>query len=221
MTPDHIRTEIDRLIAELLSTGLAMDSNPSTVASPERNLRIATWVRYRPTTELAFTTVEEYRWFVENRQYNLILFDGSLLQITYKFRRRELVEHRLCYYPCPFHLDREEWEMYQEMGLGLLDLLEDFSLEEFQGHLRLRSPIRFDFDLQRAGENHPASHLHLGQQHCRIPVFAPLSIGHFIRFVFGNFYPDQWADFLHKWPCERLGRTITAGQGRRLHLNCT
>ena len=36
-----------------------------------------------------------------------ILFDGSLIQISYDFDYSELVGHRLLYFPCPFDLDPE------------------------------------------------------------------------------------------------------------------
>lgn len=221
ITPDYVRNEIERLGHDLFQKELALDFRPSVIKTLEGNIKATTWVDCRPSTDLIFTTVDEYRWYVQNKQYSVLLFDGALLQISYKFKRRQVVEHRLCFYPCPFHLSTEERDIYQEMGYGLLDIFEDFNFNEYQSHLRLQSPIRFDFDSERATQDHPASHFHLSREHCRIPVFAPLRIGHFIQFVFENFYPEQWHDFsfLREWPSKKLHRTITPDQERLLHLN--
>ena len=222
MTPHSTRSEIEKLTTNLLITGLAIDSNPSVIEFPSKNLRTVTWARCMPSTDVVFATVDEYQWLVQNRQFNSILLDGSLLQISYTFRRNDLIEHRLCFYPCPVHLEPEEWKLYQEAGLGLLEIFEDLSLEEFQNHLRLQSPVRFDFDLDSAMEDHPASHLHLLREDCRIPVFAPLSIGRFIQFVFRHFYPEQWKShgFLREWSHEKFNTTLTDKQRKQLHLAC-
>jgi hypothetical protein len=173
-----------------------------------------------PSTDTVFATIDEYQRLVQNRQYNSILFDGSLLQISYTFRRNNLIKHRLCFYPCPFYLEPDEWELYQQAGLGLLDIFEPLSFDKFQNHLRLQSPVRFDFDLDSATEDHPASHLHLLREDCRIPVFAPLSIGHFVQFVFRHFYPEQWQsyEFLREWSREKYDTMLTDKQRRQLHL---
>jgi hypothetical protein len=107
------------------------------------------------------------------------------------------------------------------MGYGLVEILEDLSPQELKERLNLQSPIRFDFNREKAREDHPASHVHMLRNECRIPVFAPLSIGHFVKFVFRQFYPEKWKDsvFLQDWPCTRFDRTVTRLQEKQIHLN--
>jgi hypothetical protein len=222
MTPDSIRSEIDRLITGFLKAELIVDSTPHIIHFSPNNLRTITWSVFNPSLDTLFATVDEYKRLVLNRQYSLILLDGSLLQFSYTFQRDNLIKHRLCFYPFPLSLEPEEWEVYQEMGIGLVDILEDLGFEEYQRRLQLRSPIRFDYDLHNANSNHPASHLHIVRSDCRVPVFAPLSIGHFVRFVFRNFYFEQWEtfDFVRTWPVEWHNRTLTSDEMKQIHLNC-
>lgn len=222
MTPNTIRSELDRLISELLNAELVIDSTPHVIDSSPRNIKTVTWSAFRPPDKLLFGTLNEYKWLVQNRQFSVILFDGSILQISYTFQRGDLIRHRLCFYPYPLFLELEEWEMYQEMGFGLIDILENFNLEEFQKHLQLQSPLRFEFDLNNARENHPVSHLHLLRNDCRVPVFAPLSIGNFVQFIFRNFYSEHWNthESLRDWPQEWCTRTVTDEEIKRVHFNC-
>jgi hypothetical protein len=88
--------------------------------------------------------------------------------------------------------------------------------------LRLRSALRFDFDQDAATQAHPASHLTIAHQDCRIAVFAPLSVGHFVRFVFRNFYPHAWKDhaFLRDWPLHQFNRCIHTDHRNELFIEC-
>jgi len=55
----------------------------------------------------AFGSIDEYLWYLERRFFVVVLFDGSLLQITYRFERLVVKYHRLCFYPCPVTLDND------------------------------------------------------------------------------------------------------------------
>lgn len=98
-------------------------------------------------------------------------------------------------------------------------------IELFRGHgeeyLRLRTPVRFDFDPDAAAERHPASHLSLNDQDCRIPVRGPMSLGHFIEFVFRHFYSSVWAkhDFLADTHREPMSRMLTPEHEAWIHLD--
>lgn len=221
MTVQQVCREINRLRSELFEAELAIDFNQTVVAHFGDHVTSVTWAGCSPSTQLRFATLGEHSCLLRKRQFTVVLFDGALLQMSYKFRRDALIEHRLCFYPFPLQLEPEEREAYQEMGLGLLEILESFSFSEFRERLSLQSPIRFDYDVERASGDHAASHVHLLRSNCRIPVFAPLSTGHFIQFVFRRFYPEQWAQFgfLASWPCRQAQRTVTADHERQLYLN--
>jgi hypothetical protein len=153
----------------------------------------------------AFGTLDEYLWYLERRFFAVVLFDGSLLQVTYRFVRLTVTHHRLCFYPCPVTLDDE---VVSEYGIAeYVDLLRDGGLDRA---VRLRSPIRFDYDSDAAAERHPAVHLTFSEPCCRIPVAYPLSVGHFVRFVFTHFYPNVWSEVssLRAIPCRRHDRVL-------------
>lgn len=91
-----------------------------------------------------------------------------------------------------------------------------------KARVRLRSPIRFDFDREGQGPGHPASHIHLTHEECRWPVFGPISLGHFIRFIFRHFYPEVAAreEHLLEWPLRFGNRSITQHEEGELFIDC-
>jgi hypothetical protein len=215
--------EIRRLGDALSKAGLLTDRNYAHAYQLGKNTVCVAWDNFNIPRFAEFGTVDEYMYLITNRQYTFLLFDGSLLQLVYYFRNRKVVQHHLGFYSPPVTLQQEELDLYLEHGLTLDDLLSDkIASVGFVSHLRLKSPIRFDFDAGNNREDHPASHLHVSQSHCRIAVFAPLSIGHFIRFVFRHFYPDCWKtyDFVRRWPCTMYNETIMSEHKKHLHIGC-
>src|SRR5579872_5540794 len=207
MTSGEIKREIERLTYEFLAHGLALTNNGVAVYTQKRR-SVITWrsdVGDFAFKSEVFASISEYCNLLANRQYSFVLFDGSLIQISYVLERTDVIKHRLCYYPCPIVINNEDL-----VDFGLLDLIELIDYEEFRIRLRLQSPIRFDLDLDSVAGDHPASHLHLSREDCRVPVCAPLSIGQFIGFVFRHFYPDQWGrhEFIRKWASPRFARCL-------------
>ena len=129
-------------------------------------------------------TVDQYLSWVESGAYSAILYDGSLLQLTYDIDGRQLVGHRLAYVPCPFDVDSR---LLTE-GEPIADVVELHRGNE----VLLRTPIRFDYDPASAHANHPASHLTINGSDCRIACAAPLHVLRFLDFIFRQFYFDQW-----------------------------
>jgi hypothetical protein len=216
----------------------------------ERNLLIAStapivhrvggsyWVTWPHDREHAFSiapdefaSVAEYRRFLDRRLYTAVLTDGSLLQLSYVFTGGEITKHRLCYYPCPVALSdlNPDEESFAELFDQHLLESANFVGENAPGsggfsrdRLRLRSPIRFDYDPDAAQPGHPHSHMTLCSADCRIPVYGPLSPGHFVRFVFSRFYPAQWESqaVLRDWPTWRGKRSISEDEELELYLEC-
>jgi hypothetical protein len=92
----------------------------------------------------------------------------------------DIVAHRLAYIPCPFIVDTEfleEGDPIDEV-VGMYVELSDVAL---------RSPIRFDYDLLAAKENHPTAHLTLNSADCRIACVAPMHVLRFVDFTFRHF----------------------------------
>jgi hypothetical protein len=215
--------EIRRLGDALSKAGLLTDRNYAYTYQLGRNTVCVAWNNFGIPRFADFGTIDEYMHLLTNRQYTYLLFDGSLIQLVYYFRNRRVVQHHLGFYSPPVSLQQKELDLYLEHGLTLDDLLNDkIASDNFASDLRLKSPIRFDFDVENNREDHPASHLHLSESHCRIAVFAPLSIGHFVRFVFRHFYPDCWKeyDFIRRWPYIAYGETIMAEHKKHLYVGC-
>jgi hypothetical protein len=187
-TPAELRTRIADLSLKLVETGLALQYNPPKVLVQGAR-SIVSWSASSGFGDVMgrFATIYEYRSHVRNANYNVMLNDGALLQLSYSFERGNLVAHRLCFFPCPITFDPEEAVEY-----SLEELLDGISLE-WQDRVRLRTPVRFDFAPDDATPDHPESHLTMCEEHCRISVHAPVSLGHFVRFVFRHFYPELWS----------------------------
>lgn len=220
----HIRSEIVKLGDTLSNAGLIIEMNYPHTYRLGGGIAVLSWDNYGVSESVEFASVEEYMQFLENRQYVFILFDGSLVQLVYQFRGKRIVGHHLGYFPSPVPIQPEELREYFAYGLTLTDLVNDkLQQDTFRSNLRLRSPIRFDFDIEDNREDHPASHLHISQSDCRIAVVAPLSIGHFLCFLFRHFYPEHWREHecIRRWPHTKLDRTIMPEQTRHLHLSCT
>ena len=237
MNAATVRSELQTLVATLLRSKLARDTNAIIV----RQLASSSLVTWRGSTESEpfsdpgqFASFAEYRRLVCDREYTCLLSDGALLQMSYLFERDRLLKHRLLYFPCPILLDDSAgWD---EPGFDLSALLDDRLVDtvaqpDDHDHdtdtrhtdgLLLRSPLRFDFDLEAQTPDHPGSHLHLLNEDVRWAVFGPLSIGHFVRFVFRHFYPLDWTahSSIRQWPMSFGDRTTTAVEERELFIEC-
>ena len=204
-TPAEIRARIEDLSVRLVSGGIAVAFNPPLVLRQGGSSRV-TWSRSPALSELfgRFATIAEYRKYVRENEFSVMLVDGALLQLSYVLERDEVVGHRLGYFPCPIVFDAEEAAEFT------VEELLDATGEDWQERVRLRTPIRFDFDPGAARTDHPSSHMTISEECCRIAVHAPISVGHFVRFVFRNFYPSWWSAhaFLRELAIEQFTSTL-------------
>lgn len=216
MTPSSrvVRDEVNNLLDYLLLSEIALHRNPVLHEQGRVSWRpfptASSFLETRDSASLAC-----YKAWLVSGEYSALLFDGALLQITYDFAGHELVAHRLAWVPCPFAVDLELLQV--ESPIEVLDMYASGSAEE----VVLSSTVRFDFDLENAAANHPASHMTINSTDCRIACAAPLRLGHFIDFVFRHFYPGIWHlhPFLDKISRHDWGdHTVTEQQKERLHV---
>jgi len=193
------RTEIQNFLDLLVELGLAVEIQPVTKHTVQGNVMRLTWPSGALPVGSDSPTVDDYKELLTARAYSAMLSDGALLQISLDIRGSELVGHRLALIPPPFDFDDDDLDEF-----GFVDLVDYYSNDI--SRLRLRCPIRFDFSPKSATDDHPASHATLLWSHTRIPVVGPLSLGHFVRFIFRNFYPDIGVDHprLIKWPIQGI-----------------
>lgn len=217
MTPSHLRAEIERLTTTLFNERLAIDAN-QTIVLNSHGTSIVTWSNSVSLSSL-FDITSAYDQYVESlrqRWFTIVLFDGSLLQFSYTFDRNDLVKHRLSFQPCPVIIRPSELGSFSIEEI--LDLLEG---KEFKNRVRLEGPLRFDFDEAAENSDHPPSHLTISRTSCRVPVSAPLSVGHFIKFLFLHFYPDHWisSDALRSWSCTSLPTCLPELENDRIFVS--
>lgn len=215
-TYKKISNSIRNFVDLLISHEIAVIINPVIERRTGNDVRI-TWKS--PTKERLvlndneFATVGEYRTILKKQEYTAVLYDGAVLQISFDFDSNQLVGHRMCYYPCPLDID------YQIIrSEPILDAVDLYLASRPDIHLR--SPLRFDYDSSSAAHRYSKTHVHLNKQNCRFSVAAPISLGHFIHFIFYHFYPDIWQayGFLREWPKDFYSRTITDREEVLLHL---
>lgn len=239
MTARTLLIQINELLSILLAEGLAIDSNSAIIRESGHD-SILTWAnapdRLFDALVGKFASIAEYRNLIENRHYHCMLFDGSIIQFGFLFSNNTLSKHRNCYYPCPLIITSSDIEAIQTEYdfVTLFDLLltqeidalrAAISVSEFsnlQNLLRLSTPLRFDFNPRSQTDTHPASHLHMLNEECRWPVFGPISVGHFVRFIFRHFYPNIWSKFdvLRSWGLQFHTRSITDQERGELFIEC-
>lgn len=148
-----------------------------------------------------------YNSLIDNCDYDVVLFDGSILQFDYK----SATDIRMVYLQYP-----REFETF-EAFLNVLQIpftadelyeLKDNFDSDYRQYLsekpRLLSPTYFRYDLdaknRKNNENiHAYAHLHIGLNNCiRIPVGIDLNPLTFILFMLRHVYYDIWIESIRK-----------------------
>jgi len=174
--------ETNAAILTLVEVGLADRYNFATVQRRPGEIAVSapvptdsSVIKNRPYPEI-------YHSQLKRDAFNILFLDGALVQIGYKFDDNQLLTHRLAYLPAP---DLEPYQTDPAIYVQGVPYLEAV------GHQVVAVPLRFDYDVRPgvATEQHPASHLTLGQyKHCRIPVSGPVTPVAFLEFIVHNFY---------------------------------
>ncbi|WP_435248158.1 DUF2290 domain-containing protein [Vibrio sp. nBUS_14] len=213
----HLVESINNLIFQWQLKGLVHDSRNHTVFRKSGGLKEISWGNdgYILKDE-EFSSISEYCSLVENRQYSMLLSDGSLFQISYTLDRSTIVKHRLCWYPCPVLVDSSDLD-----GNDITDIILEKMTKGDIESFRSRSPLRFDYAPNQATEEHPTVHMHLSEETCRIPVKSPLCLREFVTFIVMNFYDVLVQDASLYRDLRTWGSidTLTQGQKSRLHIN--
>lgn len=201
---------------ELIERELLIDSN-SLVPFVSQQRTVLSWSAGAHLSYLfdEYSNLDSYRAILDQRNFCLCFSDGGLVQIRYDIEDRAILNHRLCYFPCPFSFAPEDSE---DISLSELPLL--FSADELRSRIRLASPIRFDFDAELADDRHAHSHVSLNKVSCRLPAYGPVSLGHFLRFVLRYFYETEFS-VLNEWEDLKprlYRRTLPYPPPHELHL---
>lgn len=174
---------------DLLGNEFALDARAHVTERLSNTLSSLIWSREDPDASLIIddpARIMDYIALIERKEYSYLMHDGSIIQISYTYDAGEIASHRLLYYPCPFQIDIS---ILNEFGATISDLIREVYLDDLQGSVSLVSPIRFDYAPEAVADFHPASHITVNRQTCRIPVRSPMRFDQFMGFVIENFYP--------------------------------
>lgn len=192
-SPRAIRDDIQNALDYLLDAELCLAINPVDVfarspledGTQVESVRFVSYVRDEAfLISYGHPGIDQYLAWLRSGSYSAVLFDGSLIQLSYDISAKgEVVGHRLAYMPCPYDVDPDVFA--QE---SLLDAVE---LYYGSTDILLRSQLRFDFDPSASGPGHPAAHFTFNSPQCRIACVAPVHVMRFLDFVFRHSYPTQ------------------------------
>jgi hypothetical protein len=182
--------EARTLLGVLTEQQLLIDSNPLCLET-HQGFELLSWNNKANLSYLfgEYSTLDHYLKIIENRDFVFLFADGGVIQLYYKLERDTVSKHRLCYYPCPYAFDPQDWE-----GISISEIPSLMSAEDLIQNIRLATPIRFDFDANFSDDKHAHSHVTLNKDTCRVPAYGPISLGHFSRFIIRYFYEGQIPD---------------------------
>jgi hypothetical protein len=217
----EIEAQIRKITQSLTSFNLARASN-----FPKWNGNDLVWEKYK---NLSFSLKNEkyqdlYKACLKEGDYNLVLIDGALIQMKYRFYKENVIEHVLSFYPSPY-IERfqDNPEDYMETYFSGDDFF-----SEIYDDLIICSPLRFDFnddDKIFKEVSHPKSHLTIGDyKDCRIPIRNPISPNRFIKFILRNFYFDKYTEHYsdNYFKCDlKFAETIVKAEKEHLHFYWT
>jgi hypothetical protein len=183
ISPDAIKKQISTLTAELIQNSICNHQQfPAILTGPDGITEVTIEGRKNLSVMLKnIPYAELYSELNNTGTYNIRMIDGALIQFMYRFRKNDILAHRLAFFPCP---DLSEYQNNSDI----------YDTDELYAEVVAKNivsvPVRFDFDADNTEElHHPSSHLTLGQySNCRIPVGAPVTPFVFMDFILRSFY---------------------------------
>lgn len=212
MTKAEIFKQINVVTSSLISVNLSEEQNfpsekdGSIYISGNHDISIS--LKNIPYTEI-------YSILRQDKNYNIKLIDGALIQFLYLFNNDDLIKYRLAFFPSP---NLEEFQNNSEL----------YELDEIYADVIhkniITTPIRFDFDPENHEIiHHPKSHLTIGQyKNCRIPLYKPITPFIFIDFILRNFYntaKNKYSDQLSFSNTNTFDLSIDNAEKNILHLS--
>jgi hypothetical protein len=189
MTKEEILSQINEITSKLIEVNLSEEQN----FPAEKNGLIYISGSHDLSISLKNISYSDiYSILREEKNYNMKLIDGALIQILYTFDKDDrLKKYRLAFFPSP-NLDefQNNSEIYE---------MDEIYADVIKKNI-ITTPLRFDFDPENhIVIDHPISHLTIGQyQNCRIPLYKPITPNIFIDFILRNFYNTAKNKFSEK-----------------------
>ena len=186
--------QINSTLSMLQEKKLSILYNQVNDVDPAQHVCRITWRNHCPgraNTGKAFGKLEQYRHILYNNSYHCLLFDGSIIRVNFEFEDNILLTQNLLWWPAPYNYG----DLLEE-GFPPVELLDNFYEDsKWYNAIKMRSPIRIDFDNRKNKENHSRSHMHIQHEETRLYIKEPICFNKFIDFVFRNFYPGLYVSF--------------------------
>ena len=168
------------------------------VRNGAKRLKRLTWVGGHCATghrRSSVTTFDDYLEAVNNSSYSLVMIDGGLVQISMDFDGSDLVGYRFVFLPCPVRMKKSHLSAVIGRGDSIAESVARFIEGSDPAPFVIRAPFRFEYSKNDGAKRHPRSHVHLGTSDGRIAVSHRLTVGRFLKFIFSNFYHDEFEKY--------------------------
>lgn len=188
---EQLEQQISNTLTMLLENGLLYTYNELKREYLDRNTIRLSWNNHLSGSFNAgdsFLKLEQYKQIINNRSYLCILFDGSLIRVSYTIENGQVIGHNLLWWTAPYKYSNVSLDDVPPEQM-FSDFLED---NKWYENMEMRSPVRIDYDPRKeiVSPAHPPVHMHIEHKDCRIFIGKPMCFNSFIKFIFHNFYPD-------------------------------
>ena len=188
---EQIEMQINNTLDMLLDKGYLYTYNSLRREQVDNNTIRLSWNNHQSggfNSGDSFLHIAQYKGIIKNGSYLCILFDGSLIRVSYTVKDNILISHNLLWWPAPYKYENVTLEDVPPLQM-IDDFLED---NEWYNNIAMRSPIRFDYDPRESAvrDDHPPVHMHIEHKDCRIFVEKPMCFNRFVMYIFKNFYPQ-------------------------------
>jgi hypothetical protein len=142
-----------------------------------------------------FGSLDQYLEWVRQGEFTCLLFDFSLIRVSYECVGNSVIGHNLLYWPCPVEFFGKV-ESLSDLCDGIeLCINSPRSACEIVS-LSMRTPMRFDFDPTSESEEHALVHLHTQFDDTRIFVQQAMCFPSFMKKIIRTFYYKKWDKLL-------------------------
>lgn len=184
-TVNQINSTLDMLQQKHLSVTYNLVNTPD-YTNTQCQITWNSHISSRNNCGSSFTKLDQYLFILKNNSYHSLLFDGSLIRANFKFENNILLSQNLLWWPSPYNYS----ELLQD-GFSPLDIMENFySDSKWFETIKMRSPIRVDYDFNLNTVTHPKSHMHIQHENTRLSIDSPICFNRFVDFIFRNFYAE-------------------------------
>ena len=208
----NILDDMNKTITELLEKNLLRDSRGISTKEIGKNSYEISFAGKNNTGSILFdkhtTSGQMINVLLEGLQYNILLYDKSLIQAEFTVDKDEVIKERLVFMKKHNKIwNAEEIEEYE-----ILD--EDWFSEEYGVPIMLRVDYAPKDHIEG---DHAKTHLTLSNhESCRIPIKGIVTFSEFVRFILFHFYDIK----LDLKVCRSSAEdTITELEKKMIHMN--